>query len=445
MSLNLKRWAAAMLVVAGLSVLAQSASADLLGFWDFNNESGIVALDQSGNGNHGKISGEAVYTGDQGGWSGKAGDKGLTLDGVDDFIEVIPARTGAFSSIADSQALTVSFWQWGVDPAPNSSSFWAEPNRAFQAHVPWSDTNIYFDTAGCCAGTQRLSGPTGDPSLYSGQWNHWVFLKDGGAKRVYVNGSILLEDPEEDQTAEIPAITGLWLGSANSGSYAVGEYDDYAIWDEALSESQITTLYEDGVRAVVPGLPTITSYTPADPTGKLSMTADNLIHASAYLADPGTKLPVPGQDPVWDLRQVYIRDLGEETIEFEVRLGSTAFDPPFGPAGTTQLGDQTNSPGVGVYVGPGQTSTYRLYVSENVLGTSSVTEATFTGNAVGPTGIPGDIDGNGKVDLTDFGILKDNFGKSGAAGAAVPEPSTFVLAGLGLLGLGWAGIRRRQS
>ncbi len=58
------------------------------------------------------------------------------------------------------------------------------------------------------------------------------------------------------------------------------------------------------------------------------------------------------------------------------------------------------------------------------------------------TGIPGDIDGNGKVDLTDFGILKANFGKSGAAGAAVPEPSTLALLGLGAL-CGLAGVVRR--
>ena len=53
---------------------------------------------------------------------------------------------------------------------------------------------------------------------------------------------------------------------------------------------------------------------------------------------------------------------------------------------------------------------------------------------------PGDTSRDGSVDLTDFGILKDNFGKSGAA--AVPEPSTWLLMALGALAL--LGLRRRS-
>ncbi|MFO0897426.1 MAG: PEP-CTERM sorting domain-containing protein [Pirellulales bacterium] len=47
----------------------------------------------------------------------------------------------------------------------------------------------------------------------------------------------------------------------------------------------------------------------------------------------------------------------------------------------------------------------------------------------GKTRAQGDFDGNGKVDLTDFGVLKDNFGKGVAT--PVPEPTTLLLAALG--------------
>jgi hypothetical protein len=42
----------------------------------------------------------------------------------------------------------------------------------------------------------------------------------------------------------------------------------------------------------------------------------------------------------------------------------------------------------------------------------------------------GDFNSDGKVDLTDFGILKDNFGSA----VAVPEPASWLLASLGLVG-----------
>jgi len=62
----------------------------------------------------------------------------------------------------------------------------------------------------------------------------------------------------------------------------------------------------------------------------------------------------------------------------------------------------------------------------------------------GTTLAQGDFSGDGKVDLSDFGILKSNFGQSSAASAAVPEPSGLVLAALALVG-GLVTWRRRRT
>jgi hypothetical protein len=59
----------------------------------------------------------------------------------------------------------------------------------------------------------------------------------------------------------------------------------------------------------------------------------------------------------------------------------------------------------------------------------------------GTTAAQGDFNGDSKIDLTDFGILKDNFGKT--AGAAVPEPATWQL--LMLAGLSLLAVRRRAK
>ena len=80
-------------------------------------------------------------------------------------------------------------------------------------------------------------------------------------------------------------------------------------------------------------------------------------------------------------------------------------------------------------------------------GLSKTLEKTVTFGSTGGCSLAGDVNCDNKVDLTDFGILKDNFGKSGAAGgagAAVPEPSSLVLLCLGGL-LGLATLVRKRN
>jgi hypothetical protein len=61
-----------------------------------------------------------------------------------------------------------------------------------------------------------------------------------------------------------------------------------------------------------------------------------------------------------------------------------------------------------------------------------------------PAGLAdGDFNGDGKVDLTDFGLLKDNFGQGAAA---VPEPVVWQLAAVGLVALvGCRSAARRRA
>ena len=62
----------------------------------------------------------------------------------------------------------------------------------------------------------------------------------------------------------------------------------------------------------------------------------------------------------------------------------------------------------------------------------------------------GDFNGDWRIDITDFNVLSDNFAPSGYAGpfdapstSAVPEPSSLLLALLGLMLL--TGVRGQQA
>jgi hypothetical protein len=67
------------------------------------------------------------------------------------------------------------------------------------------------------------------------------------------------------------------------------------------------------------------------------------------------------------------------------------------------------------------------------------------GTTSGATWADGDFDGNGTVDIFDVAQMQTNYGKGVSMSAtAVPEPSTLVLAGLGLAALAGCVWRRRR-
>jgi hypothetical protein len=69
------------------------------------------------------------------------------------------------------------------------------------------------------------------------------------------------------------------------------------------------------------------------------------------------------------------------------------------------------------------------------------------GTTSGAAWADGDFDGNGTVDIFDVALMQVNYGYGVASSPSpVPEPSTLVLAGLGVLGMavGW-GRRRRMT
>ena len=88
----------------------------------------------------------------------------------------------------------MSFWQ-KLHKVQNSSTFWfgapsaGANNRNAQAHVPWGNNAIYFDTAGCCnGGTQRIQKGWSNAEFM--KWHHYTFVKDGPDKRIYMDGNL---------------------------------------------------------------------------------------------------------------------------------------------------------------------------------------------------------------------------------------------------------------
>ncbi len=237
---------AGLLTAVAVSVAAGSLAAQAAGFPTVEAKDKIKNL-------AGAVLGGALYTDDAGGHSGKPGDYAIDFS---------PRSTGPvhvkdisfLNAETATDELTISLWVKKYDTA-DSSAFWLNsPSsnnglRGFQAHVPWSNNNIYFDTSGCCgADTQRInagidtfSGYTGDATWWTDSWHHFVFSKKGETKQVWIDGQLFLEGIN---TMPLPTdFTEMFIGAATATTSQMhGLIDDFAIYGTALPEASITKL-----------------------------------------------------------------------------------------------------------------------------------------------------------------------------------------------------------
>ncbi|MBI2926125.1 MAG: LamG domain-containing protein [Verrucomicrobia bacterium] len=234
------------------------AAPSLLAYWDFNDASDPAKTKDKIYGFTGTLENGAAFTDDLGGRTGAAGDRAMDF-GPDSAQQLVRVSTGVFlNAAAANDQMTIAFWQQLVDVA-NSSAFWAvspsssSGERGFQAHTPWSDGTIYFDTAGCCNPPQRINKSTADLNPDFTQWHHFAFVKNGGVKEIWIDGVLF-----HSGTGAAPLPTDfvrLMIGSDNAGGNSLhGKEDDFAVFAGALDGAAIAALAGGTAPDKLPGV-----------------------------------------------------------------------------------------------------------------------------------------------------------------------------------------------
>jgi len=202
----------------------------------------------------GTLQGNATYTADAGGHSGKPSDYAIDFGRVGDG-SVYIKHAGQFLNVASTNdEMSFSLWIKRYDIA-DSSTFWANApsvggSRGWQAHTPWSDETIYFDTAGCCdTSAQRISdtitnftGYTGNDGFWT-NWHHFVLSKKLDDKQIWIDGQQFLDGSSSNP---LPTdFTDMYLGSygTGGGGFMHGLIDDFAVFATALGANDITMLF----------------------------------------------------------------------------------------------------------------------------------------------------------------------------------------------------------
>jgi len=215
-------------------VLAGQSHAGIVGHWTFEEGSGNVAADSSGNGNDGQFVGDGLT------W----GDGGLHFDGTS-WLDCGPGASLDFSGSTNFSAVatveaeeaggkciiwkglgcsTWSQWLLGTGAHENGDN---EPTAAF--HIRASN------------GGDRLEARSAD-AIPTGEQIQVAGTYDGAKLKVYVNGALA---GEADASAT-PWASGenVYIGAdpgCNNRCQWVGTMYEITVYDETLSEDDIST------------------------------------------------------------------------------------------------------------------------------------------------------------------------------------------------------------
>jgi hypothetical protein len=208
----------------------------LVGYWPFNGN----ANDESGNGNHGIVTGAIISPDRFGTISSCYEFNGATQPGsnntivnVDNVIDV-PAFNVVFTN-----KITISLW----------ANVYMTNNGEFLQRR--TNNNIDF-AVGASAGFPGLHfGNVGNfnssSSIIYNSWHHYVYLYDGSLMQIFCDGNLVGQQSGNGLLSNNTAIMNfgkyIYYGGYTHYFFYNGKLDDIGIWNRALTQQEITALY----------------------------------------------------------------------------------------------------------------------------------------------------------------------------------------------------------
>ena len=215
----------------------------LVGYWNFDEDSGDVASDVSGNGNDGTIHGAKLVDGKYG--------MALEFDGKDDYVEA-PFPT----QLIGDKPFTVSFWMKYI---PQQSRTWI---MDIGDRIPPTYRDVHFlinqnAQGGLAKGVTQFgfwNGVQNQVDISTHQ-NKWVFVTATydpvtNKLKLYLNGNLVDEDAVPEGKVNLQP-GNVKIGSSPFGgeSYFNGIIDEVRIYNYALTEDEIKTAMHSSAAA----------------------------------------------------------------------------------------------------------------------------------------------------------------------------------------------------
>ncbi len=233
-----------LLVATTTITFAQIPTDGLIGYWPFNGN----ANDESGNGNNGTVNGATITT-DRFGNENKA----YNFDG---YHEIVVPHSDALNIVGD---MTVSAWFISEGPPLFHTSHTIVTKRSsdvyadcpyllainYQISIPTDNKKPIFWSAS--NGALQYLQSTND--ITNNTWNHILYTILGNNIKMFLNG-IMIVDTTINNGLRISNTAPLLIGSGarldKPAEQFVGKIDDIRIYNRALSQAEIDSLYHEG-------------------------------------------------------------------------------------------------------------------------------------------------------------------------------------------------------
>jgi hypothetical protein len=209
----------------------------LIAFWRFEEGSGTIAADSSGNGQALALSatGAAWTTGHAGG--------GLQVDGASGLAEIAPEATQPLASYP-TKKLTLSAW---INPTA------AAAGRPFATAVARTHEDFLFQDfwlgladgkPACIIHEPNWQGAVANAVATAGAWTHIACTyANSGVITLYVNGAFAGSTTSSELIG--PIQTRILVGAAETDAlqaFFPGAIDDVRIYNETLTPSQVQSI-----------------------------------------------------------------------------------------------------------------------------------------------------------------------------------------------------------
>lgn len=218
-----------------------------VGYWKFDEGSGLTANDSSLNSNVG-----ALVNGPT--WIAGRVNSALNFDGVDDYVQV-----GVRPTLMFSNQLTLSAWI-----KPGASVFGAHTilNQEGEYELAVHDGQIAWAIANISPGWNWVFTGYVPPQ---GSWTHIALTYDGSTIRTYANGIQVHAQAGSGNIIDASAEDDFRIGSRQCGicvEYFHGGIDEVRVYNRTLTPAEIQALVNVGN---TPPTVSITGTTPAAP------------------------------------------------------------------------------------------------------------------------------------------------------------------------------------